>query len=79
MDSKPCTFCYNYIKDYGIKKIYYSNSDGTISKLNEDDVCHFSKGMKVLSDIDFRDIVFIMVKRKKTLKKLRQLFKKSTI
>ncbi len=29
-DSKPCQYCFNFIENSGIKKIYYSNEYGNI-------------------------------------------------
>ena len=32
VDSKPCSMCIKMMKDYGIRKVYYSNADSTITE-----------------------------------------------
>ena len=32
--SRPCEKCMRFIKDYGIKKVYYSDWDGTMKELS---------------------------------------------
>jgi deoxycytidylate deaminase len=48
LQSKPCIHCFNLIKDFGIKKIYYSNDKGSItcSKVNTFVCSHVSWGFK---------------------------------
>ena len=31
--AKPCEMCEDFIRQVGIKRVYYSNNDGTISKM----------------------------------------------
>lgn len=50
VDSRPCCMCVNFMRMFGIKKVYYSNKDGLIVSENisrmTDDTIHFSYGVR---------------------------------
>lgn len=63
-DSMPCTFCYNYIQNAGIKKIYYStNNDDIIcikTKLINIDKLRLSKAnLHIQKTLQSRDVKLI--------------------
>ena len=37
-NSKPCIMCCHLLKQFGIRRVYYSNDDGNISILNVKDL-----------------------------------------
>ena len=45
-NAKPCKYCSETIKKYGFKKIYYSNDDGNIEKIKNNELHsnYISKG-----------------------------------
>lgn len=54
INSKPCIVCCKLIKRFGIKKIFYSDSNGNIvaKKSSELDDSHISFGTRVLLEHD---------------------------
>lgn len=52
-DSKPCKYCLKMCKNFGVKRIYYSNDNGNIIKEKTRDMIstHISYGQKVFINI----------------------------
>lgn len=66
-ESKPCELCYNILKRFRIKKIYYSTSNGTIHKIKMNSSIEkntISKGliMKMKNDFDCMISVLGLIK-----------------
>jgi len=48
VNSRPCAMCIKTMRDYGVKKVYYSNDDGgmTCEKTNNMKQTMISSGMR---------------------------------
>jgi hypothetical protein len=59
VNSRPCAMCIKTMRDYGVKKVYYSNDDGSVTceKTNIMQQTMLSSGMRAsINNMDNHDV-----------------------